>query len=76
MYFCCFILFFLFCVFLKNKKLNDVLWWLFLVDYCESYLMLGEKGDKIILFILLKKGYIFDKIGLKWEFRVCRMNFD
>lgn len=38
--------------------------------------MLGEKGDKIILFILLKKGYIFDKIGLKLEFRVCRMNFD
>lgn len=38
--------------------------------------MLGEKGDKKILFILLKKGYIFDKIGLKWEFRVCRMNFD
>lgn len=51
-------------------------WWSLLVDYCESYLMLGEKGDKTILLIPSKKGYISDKIGLKWELRACRMNFD
>lgn len=76
MYFRRFTSFFLSCAFLKNKKLNDVPWWSLLVDYCESYLMLGEKGDKTILLIPSKKGYISDKIGLKWELRACRMNFD
>lgn len=35
--------------------------------------MLGEKGDKTILLIPSNKGYISDKIGLKWELRACRM---
>lgn len=87
MYFRRFTLFFPVLCLLKEQKVKRCtiivpivhprpVWWSLLVDYCESYLMLGEKGDKTILLIQSKKGYISDKIGLKWELRACRMNFD
>lgn len=84
MYFRRFTLFFPVLCLLKEQKVKRCtiivpivhprpVWWSLLVDYCESYLMLGEKGDKTILLIQSKKAYISDKIGLKWELRACRM---
>ena len=50
-------------------------WWPFLMHHCKQKVFLGKKGDKKVLKIPTKKGFIIDEKGLKFDLLVARVMF-
>ena len=50
-------------------------WWPFLMHHCKQKVFLGKKGDKRVLKIPTKKGFIIDEKGLKFDLLVARVMF-
>ena len=54
---------------------TNPIWWPVLNSHVSASVLLGKPGDRRVLYIPTKKGFIRDKIGLKHEMRAFRLHF-
>lgn len=50
-------------------------WWPKLMSYSVGSVCLGEKGEKGVMLVPSKKGFVYDSFGLSWRLLAFRVSF-
>jgi hypothetical protein len=63
------------CTIIVPKMIPLPIWWLKLESYSVGCICLGLKGEKGVVKIPSRKGFVLDSVGLKWPLFAFRVSF-
>ena len=63
------------CTIVVPCMLPHPIWWPELIKYTRKSINLGKKGEKGVLWLPSRKGYVLDNVGLAWDLQANRLVF-
>ena len=51
------------------------IWWPILQSYCIRSVLIGRLGEKCVIKVPSKRGFVLDNEGLKWDLEAYRLSF-